>query len=79
MNNAVSSNKLTITRLFESLQDPQTAQAALAQQVGDHFAWHGPKPFKSCSSSEDWYSTFWLPFNDASRGYPETHICCLVA
>ena len=75
MNNAVSSNKLTITSLFESLQDPQKAQTALTQQVGDHFTWHGPKPFKSCSSSEDWYSTFWLPFIDAFAGVSrETHM-----
>ena len=68
MNSIVSNNKLAIANLFELLQDPQKAQAALAQQVGNHLAWHGPKPFKSCSSTEEWCSTFWLPFVDAFEG-----------
>ena len=75
MNSTVSNNKLAIARLFESLQDPQKAQAAMAQQVGNDFAWHGPKPFKSCSSTEEWCSTFWLPFVDAFAGVSrETHM-----
>ena len=75
MHNAISSNKITIASLFESLQDPGKACAALSQQVGDHFSWHGPKPFKSCSSVEEWYSTFWLPFLDAfSEVSRETHM-----
>ena len=75
MNSTVSNNKLAIARLFESLQNPQKAQAAMAQQVGKNFAWHGPKPFKSCSSTEEWCLTFWLPFVDAFEGVSrETHM-----
>ena len=75
MNNALSSNKRTIESLFESLQDPEKAETALSEQVGDHLAWHGPKPFKSCFSCEEWYSTFWLPFLNAFGGVSrETHM-----
>ena len=75
MHNAISSNKSTIAVLFESLQDPEKAYAALSQQAGEHFSWHGPKPFKSCSSVKEWYSTFWRPFLSAFSGVSrETHM-----
>ena len=75
MNNGVSSNKSTISSLFESLQDPEKAYSALSQRVADDFVWYGPKPFKSCSSSQEWYSNFWLPFVDAFAGVSrETHM-----
>ena len=75
MHNAISSNKSTIASLFESLQDPEKAYAALSQQAGEHFSWHGPKPFKSCSSVKEWYSTFWRPFLSAFSGVSrETHM-----
>ena len=75
MKNAAPSNNSIITSLFESLQDPERAQTLLSQQVGEHFAWHGPKPFKPCFSSNEWCSTFWLPFIDAFLGLSrETHM-----
>ena len=75
MRDATSSNNSCIATLFESLQNPEKACAVMSQQAGEHFSWHGPKPFKSCSSVEEWYSTFWLPFLNAfSEVSRDTHM-----
>lgn len=75
MKNASTGNNAIVARLFESLQNPKTAQASLSQEVGKHFAWHGPKPFKSCFTPDEWCSSFWLPFIDAFSGLSrETHM-----
>jgi hypothetical protein len=75
MQDATSSNNSCIATLFESLQNPEKACAVMSQQAGEHFSWHGPKPFKSCSSVEEWYSTFWLPFLNAfSEVSRDTHM-----
>ena len=68
MNNASTGNNAIVARLFESLQNPKTAQASLSQEVGKHFAWHGPKPFKSCFTPDEWCSSSWLPLIDAFSG-----------
>ena len=77
MKNASTDNNTTIARLFESLQNPKKRRASLSQEVGKHFAWHGPNHL----------SPALLPMNGALRfGCPllmhfldchEKLICCL--
>ena len=75
MKHATPSNNSIIFSLFESLQDPERAQTLLSELTGEHFAWHGPKPFKPCFSPDEWCSTFWLPFIDTfSELSRETHM-----
>ncbi|MDE0841036.1 MAG: ester cyclase [Porticoccaceae bacterium] len=69
------SQKKIIAKHFQALEKPATAAVVMAAHLADNFTWHGPQPFQSCHSFQQWLSSFWQPltnaFSDLRR---ETHM-----
>ena len=69
------SQKYIIEKYFQTLSKTATPGAVMAPHLADNFVWHGPQPFQSCHSFDQWLASFWRPLTEAFSGLRrETHI-----